>query len=97
MLDVIVEPVAQVIADVLCYPLTNIALKIRQHCPRRTNPQDHQGRLDQVANIAARQTNVQHALNNFGHDQAEPGQTEQQEQRGQDLRPIGAHVGAQTQ
>jgi hypothetical protein len=85
LLDVVVHAVAQVIADPHGDPLGQIAVSQVQYCGGKPKSEEEKRRANEVIHFAAHKSIVDHGADDARHDQAESGQSQQQEHGRQDL------------
>ena len=69
MLDVVIQPVANVIADMSADPFRDVTLKAIQGSGQQTETQQQQSRADQHARTTVGDALVDHLLDDARHNQ----------------------------
>src|SRR5215208_1589203 len=88
VLDMIIHTIAQVIAHLCRNPLGEVTVAQSQYGRAKPKCQKEKSRTDQVNRLTARQTFIDHRLDDTRHDQVESGDREQYEQCRQYLPEI---------
>ena len=84
----VVEAVAQIVADMSRHPLRQIALKAIQDGGQQSQPEQHQRCREKIRALSARDALVDNLLNNARHQKREPRQRDEDQQTQKNLHQI---------